>query len=339
MDYREAGVDIARADATLGGLKAVIRSTFTPHVKGDVGHFAGLCELPGAGPDAPLLAASTDGVGTKLLVARDTRRWAGAAGDLVRHCVNDILVMGARPLFFLDYFACGALEPVVLEESVRGIAEACRADGVALLGGETAEMPDLYPPGDYDLAGTIVGFVARDRVVDGRTIRPGDELWALPSLGLHTNGYSLARRIVQRAGLAWDDPLPGAGGTVADLLLAPHRSYLAALWPLLERGQVAGLVHVTGGGIPGNLVRVLPAGARARVARDAWTWPPVFRALATLGDVAVDEMERVMNLGVGMILVVHPGDAAAVRDDLEARGERPWRIGTIEAGERAVHMA
>jgi len=336
MRYRDAGVDIAKADATLSGLKAVIRSTFTPHVKGDVGHFAGLCELPGAGPDAPLIAASTDGVGTKILIARDTRRWASAAGDLVRHCVNDILVLGARPLFFLDYFACGALEPIVLEESVRGIAEACRADGVALLGGETAEMPDLYPPGDYDLAGTIVGFVARDRVLDGRAIRPGDELWALPSLGLHTNGYSLARGIVARAGLGWNDPLPGATGSVADLLLAPHRSYLSALWPLLERGALHGLAHVTGGGIAGNLVRALPEGVGARVERGSWTWPPLFRALQALGDVPADEMEHVLNLGVGMVLVVAPADAAAVRADLEARGERPWRLGTVHAGPREV---
>jgi phosphoribosylformylglycinamidine cyclo-ligase len=305
-------------------------------VKGDVGHFAGLCELPGAGPDAPLIAASTDGVGTKILIARDTRRWAGAAGDLVRHCVNDILVLGARPLFFLDYFACGALEPIVLEESVRGIAEACRADGVALLGGETAEMPDLYPPGDYDLAGTIVGFVARDRVLDGRAIRPGDELWALPSLGLHTNGYSLARRIVARAGLGWDDPLPGATGSVVDLLLAPHRSYLSALWPLLERGALHGLAHVTGGGIAGNLVRALPEGVGARVERGSWTWPPLFRALQALGEVPGDEMERVLNLGVGMVLVVGPADAAAVRADLEARGEKPWRLGTVHAGPHEV---
>lgn len=338
MRYKDAGVDIERADATLSGLKAVIRSTFTPHVRGDVGHFAGLCELPGAGPDAPLLAASSDGVGTKILLARDARRYAGAAGDLVRHCVNDILVLGAQPLFFLDYFACGALEPVVLEESVRGIAEACRADGVALLGGETAEMPDLYPPGDYDLAGTIVGFVARDRVLDGRSIRPGDELWALPSLGLHTNGYSLARRIVAAAGLGLDDPLPGGGGTVVDLLLAPHRSYRAALSPLLERGQLAGLVHVTGGGIPGNLVRVLPEGVRAHVDRTSWEWPPVFRALAALGQVPNDEMERVMNLGVGMILVLHPEDAGPALADLIARGETPWRLGTIEAGERGVEL-
>ncbi|MEO6463877.1 MAG: phosphoribosylformylglycinamidine cyclo-ligase [Candidatus Eisenbacteria bacterium] len=338
MRYDEAGVDIARADATLKGLKDVIRSTFTPHVKGDVGHFAGLCELPGAGPDAPLIAASTDGVGTKLLIARDTGRHAGVAGDLVRHCVNDILVLGARPLFFLDYFACGVLAPAVLEETVRGIAEACRADGLALLGGETAEMPDLYPPGDYDLAGTVVGFVSRDRVVDGRSIRAGDELWALPSLGLHTNGYALARRIVATRGLAWDASLPGAEGTVADLLLAPHRSYLATLWPLVERGVLAGLVHVTGGGIPGNLVRVLPPGVRARVERASWTWPLLFRALGDLGDVAREEMEKVMNLGVGMILVVHPEDAAAVRDDLVARGEAPWRLGTIEAGRRGVDL-
>ena len=339
MRYDEAGVDIARADATLKGLGEVIRATFTPHVRGDVGHFAGLCALPGAGPHAPLIAASTDGVGTKLLVARDTGRHGPVAGDLVRHCVNDILVLGARPLFFLDYFACGVLAPAVLDATVRGIAGACREEGLALLGGETAEMPDLYPPGDYDLAGTIVGFVDPAKVIDGRAIRPGDVLLALPSLGLHTNGYALARRIVALRGLAWDAELPGAGGgTVADLLLAPHRSYRAALWPLIERGLVAGLVHVTGGGIPGNLVRVLPSGMRARVERSSWTWPPLFGALATLGEVERAEMEKVMNLGVGMILVVHAEDEAAVRDDLVARGEAPWRLGSIAAGERGVDL-
>jgi phosphoribosylformylglycinamidine cyclo-ligase len=338
MRYKEAGVDIARADATLRGLGAVIRSTFTPHVRGDVGHFAGLCELPGAGPGAPLLAASSDGVGTKLLIARDTGRHATAAGDLVRHCVNDILVLGASPLFFLDYFACGRLDPAVLEECVRGIAGACRDNGLALLGGETAEMPGLYGEGDYDLAGTIVGFVDRDRVVDGKGIRPGDALWALPSAGLHTNGYSLARGVIRKAGLSWDDPLPGTDSSVADALLAPHLSYLAAARPLLEHGWVAGMAHVTGGGIPGNLVRVLPEGVAARVERGSWTWPPVFRALATLGDVPREEMEAVMNLGVGLILVLHPEHEPAAVARMQAAGEAPWRLGTVVAGERRVEL-
>ena len=336
MRYDEAGVDIARADRALGSLKAIIRSTFTPHVRSDVGHFAGLCAVPGAGPETPLLAASTDGVGTKLLIARDTRREREVAGDLVRHCANDILVMGAFPLFFLDYFATGALEPRVLEACVQGIAEACRTEGAALLGGETAEMPGLYAAGDFDLAGTIVGTVPPDRVIDGARIRPGDELWGLPSTGLHTNGYSLARRIVAQAGLAWDDPLPGADGTVADLLLAPHRSYQAALRPLIEKGLVAGLAHVTGGGIAGNLVRVLPEGIRAFVERGAWHWPPVFRALQALGDVERAELERVFNLGIGMILVVPPAHVAEVKSLLAAAGESPIHLGAVAPGERAV---
>jgi phosphoribosylformylglycinamidine cyclo-ligase len=338
MRYDEAGVDIARADHTLGSLKDTIRSTFNPLVKSDVGHFAGLIEVPGAGPGTPLLAASTDGVGTKLLIARDTRREREVAGDLVRHCVNDILVMGAFPLFFLDYFATGALEPRMLTACVEGIAEACRADGVALLGGETAEMPDLYTPGDFDLAGTIVGTVPPERVIDGARIAPGDELWALPSLGLHTNGYSLARRIVIRAGLSWDDALPGADGRISDRLLAPHRSYLAALGPLIERGQVSGLAHVTGGGIAGNLVRVLPAGVQATVERSAWAWPATFHALQALGDVETAEMERVFNLGVGMILVLAPAHRDAALAQLESAGEQPFRIGAITAGERSARL-
>ena len=331
MRYDQAGVDIARADRTLGSLKDTIRSTFTPHVRSDVGHFAGLVAVPGTGPDAPLLAASTDGVGTKLLVARDTGRVREAAGDLVRHCVNDILVMGAFPLFFLDYFATGALEPHVLVDCVEGIASACRDDGVALLGGETAEMPDLYAAGDFDLAGTVVGTVPPARVIDGASIRPGDALWALPSLGLHTNGYSLARRIVAQAGLAWSDALPGTGRSIADALLAPHRSYLAALQPLIERGLVSGLAHVTGGGIAGNLVRVLPLGTRAIVERARFAWPETFRALARLGDVENAEMEKVFNLGVGMILVLAPAHEAGALTLLRGAGEAPFALGRIEA--------
>jgi phosphoribosylformylglycinamidine cyclo-ligase len=336
MRYDEAGVDIARTDRTLGSLKETIRSTFTPLVRSDVGHFAGLCAVPGAGPDAPLLAASTDGVGTKLLIARDTRREQEVAGDLVRHCVNDILVMGAFPLFFLDYFATGALEPRVLKACVEGIAAACRDDGVALLGGETAEMPDLYAAGDFDLAGTIVGTVPPARVIDGRAIRPGDALWALPSAGLHTNGYSLARRVIAQAGLSWDDPLPGAAGSVADLLLAPHRSYLSALRPLIEAGLVRGLAHVTGGGIAGNLVRVLPEGARATIERARWTWPAVFQALQALGGVAPAEMEKVFNLGVGIILVLAREGEEQALALLRASGEAPFPIGSVSPGPRAV---
>ena len=328
LRYDQAGVDIARADSTLRSLKDTIRSTFTRDVRSDVGHFAGLVAVPGAGPDAPLLAASTDGVGTKLLIARDTGREREAAGDLVRHCTNDILVMGAFPLFFLDYFATGALEPRVLTACVEGIAAACRDDGIALLGGETAEMPDLYAPGDFDLAGTIVGTVPAERVIDGSRIRAGDALWALPSLGLHTNGYSLARKIVAARGLRWDDPLPGAGGSIADALLTPHRSYLAALRAPIERSLIAGLAHVTGGGIAGNLVRVLPAGTRAVIDRGAFEWPATFRALQHLGNVEREEMEKVFNLGVGMILVLSP-DCEKEALELLA-GERPFEIGRIE---------
>jgi phosphoribosylformylglycinamidine cyclo-ligase len=337
--YDEAGVDIARADHTLAGLRERIRSTFTPYVKSDIGHFAGLIEVPGAGPGAPLLAASTDGVGTKLLVARDTRREAEAAGDLVRHCVNDILVMGALPLFFLDYFAAGRLEPRVLEACVTGIAEACRAEGAALLGGETAEMPDLYAAGDFDLAGTIVGTVPRERVLDGRAIAPGDELWALASSGLHTNGFSLARRVVARAGLGWDDPLPGAGATVADALLAPHRSYLKVIEPLLDVGVVKGLAHITGGGITDNLPRILPEGVSARIRRDAWPVPPLFSFLQRAGQVPIDDMYRTFNMGVGMIVACAAGDVDRLRAMLSQSGEQNWTIGELVSGNRGVEYA
>ena len=336
MRYQDAGVSIARGDRAVDRIRRHVESTFTSGVVGKFGHFAGMIRLPGAGPDAPILVASIDGVGTKVLVARACGAHAVVAGDIVRHGANDCLVLGARPLFFLDYVAWGRLDEAAMEEIVRGMAEACRDEGVALLGGETAEMPGLYREGDFDIAGCMVGSVREAEIIDGSRIQAGDVLIALPSTGLHTNGYSLARAVVERAGWSWTDELPGAGVSINEALLTPHRSYVRAVRPLVERGAVTGLAHITGGGIAGNLVRVLPEGMQARLARGSWERPLVFRVLQERGAVPEEDMLRTFNLGVGFVLVTRSEQAEGVRADLVARGERPWVLGEIVAGSRGV---
>jgi phosphoribosylformylglycinamidine cyclo-ligase len=272
-------------------------------------------------------------VGTKLKVAFLTGRHGTVGHDLVNHCVNDILVQGARPLFFLDYLGTGELDERVAHEVVAGVALGCRENGCALLGGETAQMPGFYAAGEYDLAGFIVGVVARARVLDGSRVRAGDALVAIASNGLHTNGYTLARQIVfGEMGLSVDDVLPELGESVADALMRVHRSYLASLWPLLEQERVHALAHVTGGGIPGNLPRVLPAGLGARVRRASWEPPVLFQVLARAGDVEPVEMDRVFNMGVGMIAVVGPQDADGAVRALREAGEVAWILGEVEPG-------
>jgi phosphoribosylformylglycinamidine cyclo-ligase len=333
MRYRDAGVDIARSDALKEALGRAVRSTWRAGVQPLAGGFAGIMEFPGGGP---LLAATMDGVGTKLHVAIAAGRVADAAADLVYHGANDLLVHGARPLAFLDYVAQARLDPEVVTAAVEGLARACGEVGAVLLGGETAEMPDTYVAGVVDVAGCMLGTVQRERLLDGRAVRPGDRVLGLAGTGLHTNGYSLARRVVAAAGLAPADPLPGGGGTVADALLQPHRWYGRAVLPLAEAGRVRALAHVTGGGIAGNLVRVLPAGARARVRPDAWPRPALFRWLIEAGAVPEEDARGALNLGVGLVAVVAPGEAAAVERDLASAGETVWRIGEVVAGERGV---
>jgi phosphoribosylformylglycinamidine cyclo-ligase len=281
---------------------------------------------------------STDGVGTKVMVAREAGRFDTVGEDLVNHSVNDILVHGARPLAFLDYVAGAGLTVPQTAAIVEGVARGCRAHGMALAGGETAQMPGLYQPGDFDLAGTIVGVVEESAALHGDAIVPGDRLLALESTGLHTNGYTLARAILfERMGLALDAPLPGTGQSVADALLAVHRSYWAALSPVLER--IHGLAHITGGGIPGNLVRILPPGAEAVIESASWSLPPLFRILQEGGRVAQSEMRDVFNLGVGMIVVL-PADAVApVAASATAAGVRSWVLGEIRAGTAGVRFA
>jgi phosphoribosylformylglycinamidine cyclo-ligase len=329
--YREAGVDISKKYEAVERAKAAIRGSFTPGVVGDVGSFGGLFVLARAGVEDSLLVASADGVGTKLEVAKRAGVFDTVGRCLVNHCIDDILVQGARPLFFMDYVAVGRMEPGMVSELIRGCAEACRDNGLALLGGETAEMPGLYVPGDFDLAGFIVGAVRREKLLDGSRVRPGQVLIGLRSSGLHTNGYSLARKILfdeLQLDLS-DRPEALEGRTVGEALLAVHRSYLRVLWPLLERGLLAGMAHITGGGLVDNLPRILGS-CDARIDRASWEPPALFRFLCERGSVETEESYRVFNMGIGMVLVVEPGDLPEVVAQLEEAGETAHRIGMLE---------
>jgi phosphoribosylformylglycinamidine cyclo-ligase len=337
MDYRQSGVDIDAGNETVRRIKGLARSTFTKGVLSEIGSFGGLFRLADAGVTDPVLVASADGVGTKLKVAFMTGRHDTVGADLVNHCVNDILVQGAVPLFFLDYLATGALSPDVAEQVIRGVTRACRENGCALLGGETAEMPGFYADGEYDIAGFIVGVVDRPKLIDGRHIRPGDALIGLPSTGLHTNGYSLARRVIfTECGLTPDAVVPELGTSVADALLAIHRSYLTAVKPLLDWDCIKGMAHITGGGITENLPRVFPDGCAAVINRRSWTPPALFRLLQGGGRISDAEMLRAFNMGIGLILVCGPEDVQRVTASLEARGERPVLLGEIVRGDRTV---
>jgi phosphoribosylformylglycinamidine cyclo-ligase len=338
LDYRSAGVDLEAAEDAKGRIKALVESTFTAGALGGFGGFGGQFRIP-AGLRNGVLVASADGVGTKVKVAIEAGRHDTVGHDLVNHCVNDILVQGALPLFFLDYVAFAQLDPKVVEQVVAGVAAGCRENGCALIGGETAEMPSVYTPPDYDLAGFIVGAVEEDAVLGKERVRPDDVLIALPSSGLHTNGYSLARRIVQdRLRLQPHDPFPGEadGASVADVLLRVHRSYLPALRGVLDR--VHAMAHITGGGLPGNLDRALPASLDARVDSSSWTIPNTYRVLAEAGGVARDEMFRTFNMGVGMVVIAAEGDAQAILDAAAGAGLDGWILGRLEQGSGRVHI-
>jgi phosphoribosylformylglycinamidine cyclo-ligase len=340
LTYRDAGVDIDAQDEALRRIKSMLAATRTPGVLADLGSFGGMFLPDLSGMRAPVLVASCDGVGTKLRIAFDTGIHDTVGRDLVNHCVNDILVQGARPLFFLDYVATGRLEPGVLAAVVEGIARGCREAGCALLGGETAEMPGFYAPGEYDVAGFIVGIVDRSRVVDGKKIQVGDLLIGLPSAGLHTNGYSLARKIFfEAAGLTVGSRVEDLGTTVGEALLAEHRSYLGALAGPLDEGLVRGLAHITGGGLTDNLPRILPDGTAARIERKSWPIPPLFAVMQRMGSVDESEMYRTFNMGIGMVVVVSSENASRVEAHLDRMGEKHFRIGSIVAGERAVSYA
>ncbi|KAA3608340.1 MAG: phosphoribosylformylglycinamidine cyclo-ligase [Planctomycetota bacterium] len=329
LRYRDAGVDIDAAERALDQSKAAIRATFGPRVLADVGSFGGLFRADGLGEE-PVLVATADGVGTKVRIASAVGRFDTVGWDLVNHCINDALVQGARPLFFLDYIGVGRLVPEQVAALLQGLAAACKSHGVTLLGGETAEMPGVYPAGEFDLVGTLVGVVERRHILDGSRVQAGDRLLGLASNGLHTNGYSLARRIVEeRMGLSYDDLFPGLSDqTVAEVLLEPHRCYLPLLQELLTHPGLHALAHITGGGVPGNLPRVLP-GHGAEVSRTAVPELPVFSTLVEAGAVAKDEAWRAFNMGVGMILVVDSASEDEIRGRLEAAGEAVFALGQV----------
>ncbi|MBI1983335.1 MAG: phosphoribosylformylglycinamidine cyclo-ligase [Acidobacteria bacterium] len=329
MRYQDAGVDIDAASRAKARIKLLAERTFDRRVLSEVGAFGGFYSLQGLPKDA-VLVASVDGVGTKLKIAFALNRHSTVGADLVNHCVNDIAVHGAAPLFFLDYLAAGKMRPRVVEEIVSGLASACRAAGCSLIGGETAEMPGFYPPDEYDLAGSIVGWVRRRKILDGNRIDKGDVILGLPSLGLHTNGYSLARKVLlEQEGMNLSERVPELGRPLGDELLAPHRCYWPVIRPLLARGWLRGLVHVTGGGLTENIPRILPKNCGAEIRLGSWPVLPIFRLIAQRGQVPQDDMLRTFNMGLGMLLVVAQKNLARVSEALKKKREKSWVVGRI----------
>lgn len=332
--YSEAGVDIDASGRALKGIGGLIRSTWGNEVLSEVGNFGGLFAMPSHYKE-PVLVSSVDGVGTKLRLAFMSGRHDTVGEDLVNHCVNDILVQGAEPLFFLDYFGCGKLDPEVVRDVVKGLARGCENNGCALIGGETAEMPGFYADGEYDIAGSIVGVVERNRLIDGKTIQPGDSVWAFPSSGLHTNGYSLARKIIFKGEeLTIDDEIPGTGRSVVNNLLEVHRSYLPEIKLLRQHMDIRGLAHITGGGLIDNIPRILPGGCSVEIDRGSWDDPPLFGYLRDKGDVDDREMYRVFNMGIGMVMIISATDQEKFR--LDGLRWEPFPIGRVIEGEKEV---
>ncbi|RMG45641.1 MAG: phosphoribosylformylglycinamidine cyclo-ligase [Acidobacteria bacterium] len=338
ITYRDAGVDIDAAERAMERIRQLARRTFTDRVLTDIGSFGALFRADFAEMREPILVASVDGIGTKLKVAFMTGIHHTVGYDLVSHCVNDILVQGARPLFFMDYIALGKMDPATVAEIVDGLARGCREAGCALIGGETAEMPGFYAPGEYDVAGFIVGIVDRAHLIDGRTIAPGDVLLGLKSLGLHTNGFSLARKLLfETAGYGVDTHVEELGCTVGEELLKPHRNYLTVVSGLLESGKIKGLVHITGGGFEGNIPRILPAGCAVEIELGSWPVPPIFELLQRLGRLERREMFRTFNMGIGMILIVAREEMPAVKQHFATQGEETYTIGrVVERGASTV---
>jgi phosphoribosylformylglycinamidine cyclo-ligase len=337
ISYSDAGVDIDAATRATDRIKELARRTFNERTLSEIGSFGGMFDGAFPNMSQPVLVASADGVGTKLKIAFATRVHNTVGRDLVNHCVNDILVQGARPLFFLDYVATGKLSPEAVASVVEGVANGCRENGCVLLGGETAEMPGFYGEGEYDIAGFIVGVVDRPKIIDGKTIAPGDVLLALPSAGLHTNGYSLARKLF--FDVAQYEPrtqLPELGTTAGEALLAPHLSYLRPLEGLLDRGVIKGLAHITGGGLTDNIPRILPEGTAVQIEKGSWPVLRVFELLRRLGNVSEFEMYRTFNMGVGMVIVASVGDAEIIKAHFSERGDACYEIGKVISGDREV---
>jgi phosphoribosylformylglycinamidine cyclo-ligase len=339
ITYRDAGVDIDAANQAKERIKQLARSTFTPNVLTEIGSFGGMFRADFGAMREPVLVSSADGVGTKLRIAFMTGIHNTVGYDLVCHCVNDILVQGARPLFFLDYIAAGKLVPETVAGIVEGLARGCKEAGCVLIGGETAEMPGFYAEGEYDVAGFIVGVVDRPNIIDGSQIIPGDQLIGLPSVGLHTNGYSLARKLLfEVAGLAPATFVEKIGCTAGEALLKHHQSYLPALEGLLGDGSIKGLAHITGGGLLENIPRILPEGTAVEIRRNSWPVLPVFELMAQIGQVDENEMYRTFNMGVGMVVIADDSGAGRIRAHLDARGEAHYDIGRVIKGSRSVTL-
>lgn len=340
LSYRDAGVDIDAANQAVKQIQTLVSRTFDKNVLRDIGSFGAMYQFDPSGMDAPVLVSSVDGVGTKLKLAFMTGKHDSVGIDLVSHCANDILVQGAKPIFFLDYLAFGKLEPQVMVDVIRGVAAGCRYAGCALIGGETAEMPGLYQEGEYDLAGTIVGVVDRKRIVDGSRIEPGDMIIGLASSGLHTNGYSLARKIVfEVAGLRCEDPFPGLERTVGEVLLEPHTSYAKVIHVLMKLVDVRGMCHITGGGLTDNVPRSLPETMGAEIDLSAWDVPPLFSFLKRAGEVDDLEMLHTFNMGMGFLVVVPKTEVEKALDVLSIAFNEPKVIGRIVEGDNRVHYA
>ena len=333
LSYKDAGVDIDAGNALVEKIKSSVASTHRPGVVGSIGGFGGLFEIPVDRYKKPVLVSGTDGVGTKLKLAIDTGRHDTIGIDLVAMCVNDILVLGAEPLYFLDYYATGELDTDIAADVVEGIAEGCRQSNAALIGGETAEMPGMYGKGDYDLAGFCVGVVEKDNIIDGSKVAVGDVMIAIASSGPHSNGYSLVRKIIEHSGADIDGSLED-GERIADALLAPTRIYVRSIHALLEHFDIHAMAHITGGGLLENIPRVLPEGAQAVVDNSSWQLPAVFKWLQQNGNVVDEEMYRTFNCGVGMVLVVAAADSDAILNKLQDIGEQAWKLGDIRAGDR-----
>jgi len=337
MNYEDAGVSLKRADAAMVGVKKSVRTTFNTGVLGDIGNFGGLFTLGHLGLKEPVLVSSVDGVGTKLKVHFGLKSHDLPGQDIVNHCCNDILVQGARPLFFLDYLATGRLESGVLEAVVEGMAKACRENDCVLIGGETAEMPGMYHEGEYDISGTIVGVVERDEIIDGKKITPGTVVLGMPSTGLHTNGYSLARKaLLEAGGYKLDSKESGITGTIGEALAVPHRSYYRSLIDLVHSRKLQGLVHITGSGFQGNIPRILPKGISVQINRGAWKVPEIFNLIQKCGNVELDEMYSTFNMGIGMLVFAAPNDVAEIRRHLEGKGEIVIECGRVIEGNNTV---
>lgn len=330
LTYKQAGVDRVTGEGAKKRIATLARQTHSSNVLRDIGLFGGFYQFNSAAYREPVLVSSVDGVGTKIKLACKLGKYRGIGEDIVNHCLNDLMVCGADPMFFLDYLAFGKLEPAIVEELVTGMADACKEAGCALIGGETAEMPDIYQAGEFDLAGTIVGVVEKSHIIDGSAVQSGDVMIGISSNGLHTNGYSLARRIIDtNADLRLDANYDGIDGTLGDALLKPHRSYQKVLREVRQHPALHGVAHVTGGGIAGNVSRLLRSPLQMRINWDAWQWPPLFQLLQKHGNVAVDEMREVFNIGIGMVFIVASDAAEDVSKQLAALGEQSWRIGEI----------